>query len=106
MKLSILKSKKKKKKKKQKTQQNEQTNKKTHFKQIILDLIFFLNLFILFIYFWLHWVFAAARGLSLVAASGGYSLLQCMGFSFQWLLLLRSTGSRRVDFSSCGTRAQ
>ena len=24
-------------------------------------------------YFWLHWVFAAAHGLSLVVASGGYS---------------------------------
>ena len=32
--------------------------------------IFFLNLFILFIYFWLHWVFVAVRRLSLVAASG------------------------------------
>ena len=69
---------------------------------------FFLsNLFIyLFIYFWLSWVFIAARGLSLVVASGGYSLLQCVGFSLQWLLLLRSTGSRRMGFSSCGTRAQ
>ena len=32
--------------------------------------------FILFIYFWLHWVFVAAHGLSLVAASRGYSSLQ------------------------------
>ena len=32
---------------------------------------FSINLFILFIYyFWLHWVFVAACGLSLVAASG------------------------------------
>ena len=31
---------------------------------------FFINLFI---YFWLRWVFVAAHGLSLVAASGGYS---------------------------------
>ena len=30
-----------------------------------------LNLFILFIYFWLHWVFVAVRGLSLVAERGG-----------------------------------
>ena len=45
-------------------------------------------------------------GLSLVAVSGGYSLLWCEGFSLQWLLLLQSTGSRRVGFSSCGTRAQ
>ena len=34
-----------------------------------------------FFLFWLQWVFVAARGLSLVAASGGYSLLQCAGFS-------------------------
>ena len=63
-----------------------------------------LNLF-LCIYFWLRWVFVAARGLSLVAASGGYSSLLCAGFSLWWLLLLRSTGSRHTGFSSCGTRA-
>ena len=61
----------------------------------------FIYLFIhSFIHSWLRWVFVAARGLSLVAASGGYSLLWCAGFSLQWLLLW-STG-----FSSCGTRAQ
>ena len=59
-----------------------------------------------FIYFWLHWVFLAVRGLSLVAASGGYSSLQCGRFSLQWLLLLRSTGSRCTGFSSCSTQAQ
>ena len=53
-------------------------------------------LFILFIYFWLCWVFVAAHGLSLVVASGGYSSLGCGGFSLQWLLLLRSTGSRHA----------
>ena len=31
---------------------------------------------------------------SLVLASGVYSLLWCVGFSLQWLLLLRSMGSR------------
>ena len=60
----------------------------------------------LFIYFWLCWVFVAARGLSLVAASGGYSWLWCTGFSLRWLLLLRSTGSRHSGFSSCDTWAQ
>ena len=45
------------------------------------------------------------HGLSLVAASGGYSSLWCMGFSLRWLLLLRSTGSRHMGFSSCGTQA-
>ena len=44
-----------------------------------------------------------ARSLSLIAASRGY--LQCKGFSLWWLLLLRSTGSRRAGFSSCGSRA-
>ena len=60
----------------------------------------------LFIYFWLCWVFVAVRGLSLVAASGGYSWLRCVGFSLRWLLLLRSTGSTHAGFSSCGTWAQ
>ena len=44
---------------------------------------FFFNKFIyLFIYYlWLRWVFITAWGLSLVVASGGYSLLKCTGFS-------------------------
>ena len=36
-----------------------------------------------FIYFWLRWVFVVARGLSLVAASRGYSSLRCAGFSLR-----------------------
>ena len=63
---------------------------------------FFLHYFIflinLFIYLFIFGCFAACR-LSLVAASRGYSLLQCMGFSLRW----RSMGSRRVVFSSYGT---
>ena len=66
---------------------------------------FLKNLFILFTYFWLHWVIVAARGLSLVVASGVCSSLRCAGFSLQWLLLLRSRGSRHAGFSSCGMRA-
>ena len=73
--------------------------------EILFFLSFFLNLFIFYFYFWLHWVFVAVHGLSLVAASGGYSLLWCMGFSLRWLLLLRSTGSRCMSFSRCGTQA-
>ena len=42
----------------------------------------------IFFFFWLHWVFSAVHGLSLVAASGGYSSLRCMGFSLWWLLFL------------------
>ena len=40
-----------------------------------------------FFFFWPYWVFVALCGLSLIAASGGYSLLRCTGFSLQWLLL-------------------
>ena len=39
---------------------------------------FFLNY--LFIYLWLFWVFVAVCGLSLVAVSGGYSLVVVHGF--------------------------
>ena len=59
-----------------------------------------------FIYFWRCWAFVAERGLSLVVMSGGYSSLWCVGFLLQWLLLLRSTGSRHAGFSSCGALAQ
>ena len=59
-----------------------------------------------FFFFWLRWVFVAVRGLSLVVASRGYSSLWCAGFSLRWLLLLRSTGSKCEDLSSCSTRAQ
>ena len=73
---------------------------------LVIFLFFFLkNKFILFIYFWLRWVFVAARGLSRVVVSGGYSSCgaqasHCGGFS------LRSMGSRHVGFHSCGTQAQ
>ena len=70
-----------------------------------LEYLFF-KLINLFIIFCLGWVFIAGHGLSLVAASGGYSSLQCTGFSLQWLLLLQSTGSRHAGFNSCGMRAQ
>ena len=64
-------------------------------------------LFILFVYyFWLHWVFVTACGLSLVVASGSYPSLRCVGFSLWWLLLLWSTGFRCVGFRSCGMWAQ
>ena len=65
----------------------------------------FFFFFFFLIYFWLRWVFVAACGLSLVAARGGYSSLQCAGFSLWWLLSLRSTSSRRAGFSSCGSQA-
>ena len=65
-----------------------------------------LGLFLKLIYFWLHWVFVAGHGLSLVVVSGGYSSLHCAGFSLQWLFMWRSTGSSCAGFNSCGTQAQ
>ena len=40
------------------------------------------------------------HGLSLVTESGGYYSLQYVSFSSQLLLLLQSTGSRHMGFSS------
>ena len=75
-------------------------------------LIFFLTfLKINFIYYsWLRWVFIAARGLSLVAASGGYSSSQasrCSGFSCCGAPALGTWASVVVarGLSSCGPRA-
>ena len=51
-------------------------------------------IYLLIYYFWLHWVLSLRAGFSLVAASRGYSLLWCAGFTSRWLLLLWSTGSR------------
>ena len=72
----------------------------------------FLNLFlfnfILIFYINIYFIIGcsiAVCGLSLVAASGGYSSLQCVDFSLQWLLVLWSTGCRSAGFSSCGTQA-
>ena len=57
-----------------------------------LFFFFCINLFILFMYFWLCWVFVAVRGLSLVVVRGGYSSLRCAGFSLQWLLFVVEHG--------------
>ena len=73
---------------------------------LLLFFFFLNNRRSLFIYLWLCWIFVAAHRLSLVAASGGYSLLWCADFSLQWFLLLQSVGSRRTGFSSCGAWAQ
>ena len=48
----------------------------------------------------------SVHGRPLVAASGGYSLLQCTGFSLRWLLLWQSTSSRLMGFSSWSTWAE
>ena len=62
---------------------------------LIKPLPFLILLFKFICLFWLCWVFFVACGLS----------PWCAGFSLQWLLLLRNTGSRRSGFSSCSTGA-
>ena len=71
--------------------------------------MYMVNLLFFLIHFFLSFFlfgYVAARGLSLVVVSGDYSSLRCTGFSLRWLLLLRSTDSRREGFSNCGTQAQ
>ena len=65
-----------------------------NYSQVLITEIFFK--FYLFIYLWLCWVFVSARGLYLVAASGGHSSSRCAGLSLSRPLLLRSAGSRRA----------
>ena len=52
------------------------------------------NLISFLLYFWRHWVLVAAHGRSLWRRAGATLWLRCMDFLPQWLLLLRSTGSR------------
>ena len=73
------------------------------------DVSIFLSFFFFFL---LCWVFIAGLRLSLAAVRRGYSSLQCVGFSAQWLLLVWSTGTRSQDsvvaahgLSSCDPRA-
>ena len=58
--------------------------------------VFCFFVFCFFYYLWVCWVFVSVQGLSLVAASGGYSSSRCAGLSLSRPLLLRSTGSRRA----------
>ena len=55
---------------------------------------------------WLCWACFVAHRLSLVVVSGGYSWWWWLGFLLQWHLLLQSTCSRALGFSSCGMQAQ
>ena len=56
--------------------------------------IFFFNLFVLFIYFWLRWVFATTCRLSLAAARRAGATLHC-----------GARASHCGGFSCCGARA-
>ena len=63
-------------------------------------LFFFVKFyFILFLYL------AVLSLRSLVAASGGYSLVAGLRLLAAWPLLLQSTGSRYMGFRSCGSWA-
>lgn len=59
----------------------------------LLKLFFIVKKWIYF-YFWLCWISVAVPGLSLVALSGGCSLLQHTSFSLPWPPLLPGMGSR------------
>ena len=72
-------------------------HRKADFMSSIASCLFSLHLCM---YVWLRWIFVALRGLSLVAVSGGYSLLRCTGFSLRWLLLVqRDRKSTRLNSS-------
>ena len=70
---------------------------------IFLKFIYFIILF--YFIFWVRWVFVAASGL--FSGCGERGLLFCCGVRApHWGgFSLRSTGSRRAGFSSCGSRA-
>ena len=57
------------------------------------------------IYFWLCWVSVAACRCSLVAVSGGSSLVEAMDFLLWWLLLLGPWALERGP-SICGAWAK
>ena len=57
------------------------------------------------LFFWLHWLCAALRRLSLAVVSRGQSSLQWAGFSLRWLLLLACMGSRAQQLGGTGLAA-
>ena len=59
-----------------------------------------------FFFFLLCWVFVAGHGLALVAKSEDRSLVVMWRLLTALLLLLGSTGSNFMGFSSCRTGAQ
>ena len=68
-------------------------------------LFFFLNKFILFIYFWLRWVFVAAHGLFSGCGERGLLFVVVRKLLLAVASLVGNMGSRRAGFSSCGSRA-
>ena len=77
-----------------------------------INFFFLINLFIQFIYFWLHWVFVAVCGLSLVAVRGvtlhcSAWASHCGGFSCcgAWALGAWASTAVARGLSSCGSGA-
>ena len=68
--------------------------------------VLFLVFIYLFIYFWLPWVFVAARGLSPVVASGATPRCGARGSHWGGPCCCRARAPGRMGFSSCGTQAQ
>ena len=73
---------------------------------IKLPRAFFKNLFNLFIYFWLCWVFVSVRGLSLVVASVGPLFIAVRGPLTIAASLVAEHRLQTRRLSSCGSRAQ
>ena len=69
---------------------------------LIIIIIFKFYLF----YFWLRWVFVAARGLFSGCGEQGLLFVAVRGLLIVVASLVGSTGSRRTGFSSCGMWAQ
>ena len=73
---------------------------------LLLLLIFCFVLFFKFIFFLAALGLRCSRGLFSSCGKQGLLFVAVRGLLIQWLLLLWSTGSRHVGFSSCGTQAQ
>ena len=76
------------------------------FQALFLRMHFLFFLQVLLIYFWLCWVFAAAKAFSLGVASGAIPQSWCTGFSLWWLLPSWGMGSRALRLQCCSTWSQ
>ena len=94
---------------------NSELTKQPYFKMTCTHKKIYIFKDLLFDWFF-GWVFVAAHRLLLVAVSGGYSLLCCVGFSFQrgfsccraspeQALGIQASGVEADELSSCDTWA-
>ena len=74
--------------------------------QINSLLIYFFKVLFFIFFCWLYWVFVAPRGLSLVAVSRGYSLVELHGLLVAVASPCGAWSLGHVGFSSCGAWAQ